>query len=150
MPRRQAQELIGAYFEKYPGTIKYMEETVKFAEEHGYVETMTGRRRYLRDINSRNKTTKRSEERNAINSRIQGTAADLIKLAMTRIHRELKQRDCKTRMLLQVHDELVFDLHTSEEDTVPPLIEECMRTALPLTVPIEVEIGIGKNWLEAH
>ena len=150
LPRRQAQELIDAYFEKYPGTIKYMEETVKFAEEHGYVETMTGRRRYLRDINSRNKTTKRGEERNAINSRIQGTAADMIKLAMTRIHQELKQRDCKTRMLLQVHDELVFDLHTSEEDTIPPLIEECMRTALPLTVPIEVEIGIGKNWLEAH
>jgi DNA polymerase-1 len=150
LPRRQAQELIDAYFEKYPGTIKYMEETVKFAEEHGYVETMTGRRRYLRDINSRNKTTKNGEERNAINSRIQGTAADLIKIAMNNIHRELKQRNCQTKMLLQVHDELVFDLHKSEEDTIPAMIEECMRTSIPLTVPIEVEIGIGKNWLEAH
>ena len=150
IPRWQAQELIDQYFAKYPGTLKYMKETVKFAEENGFVETMTGRRRYLRDINSRNNTTKRAEERVAINSRIQGTAADLIKLAMTRIHEELKKRECRTRMLLQVHDELVFDLHKSEEDTLPGLIEECMRGALPMSVPIEVEIGIGTNWLEAH
>ena len=150
IPRWQAQELIDQYFAKYPGTLKYMEETVKYAEEHGFVETMTGRRRYLRDINSRNNTTKRAEERVAINSRIQGTAADLIKLAMTRIHGELRKRECRTRMLLQVHDELVFDLHKSEEDALPGLIEECMRGALPMTVPIEVEIGIGGNWLEAH
>ena len=150
IPRGQGQELIDQYFAKYPGTRKYMDETVKFAEENGFVETMTGRRRYLRDINSRNQTTKRAEERVAINSRIQGTAADLIKLAMTRIHNELKQRACRTRMLLQVHDELVFDLHKSEEDSLPGLIEECMRGALPMAVPIEVEIGIGANWLEAH
>ena len=150
IPRGQGQELIDQYFAKYPGTRKYMEDTVKFAEENGYVETMTGRRRYLRDINSRNNTTKRGEERVAINSRIQGTAADLIKLAMTRIHNELKKRECRTRMLLQVHDELVFDLHRSEEDSLPAMIEECMRSALPMTVPIEVEIGIGENWLEAH
>ncbi len=148
--RGQGQELIDQYFAKYPGTLKYMRDTVKFAEENGFVETMTGRRRYLRDINSRNNTTKRAEERVAINSRIQGTAADLIKLAMTRIHEELKKRACRTRMLLQVHDELVFDLHKSEEDALPGLISECMRTALPMTVPIEVEIGIGANWLEAH
>ena len=150
IPRGQAQDLIDQYFAKYPGTLRYMKETVQFAEENGYVETMTGRRRYLRDINSRNHTTKRGEERNAINSRIQGSAADLIKLAMNRIHGELKARECKTRMLLQVHDELVFDLHKSEEETLPPLIAECMRSALPLTVPVEVEIGIGRNWLEAH
>ena len=150
IPRGQGQELIDQYFAKYPGTRKYMDETIKFAEENGFVETMTGRRRYLRDINSRNNTTKRAEERVAINSRIQGTAADLIKLAMTRIHNELEKRACRTRMLLQVHDELVFDLHKSEKDTLPGLIEECMRGALPMTVPIEVEIGIGANWLEAH
>lgn len=148
--RAQAQELIDAYFEKFPGTVKYMEDTVKFAEEHGFVETLSGRRRYLRDINSRNKTTKRGEERNAINSRIQGTAADMIKLAMSKIQNTLRENNFKTLMLLQVHDELVFDLHKSEEDTVPPIIAECMRTALPMTVPIEVEIGIGENWLEAH
>ena len=150
IPRGQGQELIDQYFAKYPGTRKYMEDTVKFAEENGFVETMTGRRRYLRDINSRNNTTKRAEERVAINSRIQGTAADLIKLAMTRIHNELKARECRSRMLLQVHDELVFDLHKSEEGALPGLIEECMRSALAMTVPIEVEIGIGANWLEAH
>ncbi len=150
IPRGQAQELIDQYFAKYPRTRQYMEETIAFAEKNGYVETMTGRRRYLRDINSRNGTTKRAEERVAINSRIQGTAADLIKLAMTRIHEELQKRACKTRMLLQVHDELVFDLHKTEQDTLPDVISECMRSALPMTVPIEVEIGIGKNWLEAH
>jgi len=150
IPRGQAQELIDQYFTKYPGTLKYMDETVKFAEANGYVETMTGRRRYLRDINSRNNTTKNAEERVAINSRIQGTAADLIKLAMAKIHKELIEKECMTRMLLQVHDELVFDLHKSEESFLPGLIEKCMQNALPMTVPIEVEIGIGNNWLEAH
>ena len=111
---------------------------------------MTGRRRYLRDINSRNATQRRGEERNAINSRIQGSAADLIKLAMNRIHDLLKQNGFKTRMLLQVHDELVFDLHNEEETVVPPLIEQAMRAALPMEVPIEVEMGIGQDWLEAH
>ncbi len=150
IPRSQAQDLIDEYFTKYPGTLRYMEETVKFAEDNGYVETIVGRRRYLRDINSRNNTIKRAEERVAINSRIQGTAADLIKLAMTRINKELKNKNCKTQMLLQVHDELVFDLHKSEQDTLPAMIEECMRNALPMSVPIEVEIGIGASWLEAH
>lgn len=150
IPRSQGQVLIEQYFAKYPGTQKYMDETVEFAREHGYVETMTGRRRYLRDINSRNATQRRSEERNAINSRIQGSAADLIKLAMNRIHDLLKKNDFKTRMLLQVHDELVFDLHNNEESIVLPLIEEAMGTALPMEVPIEVEVGIGQNWLEAH
>ena len=150
IPRAQGAELIDQYFAKYPGTRRYMDETVEFARKHGYVETMTGRRRYLRDINSRNATVRRGEERNAINSRIQGSAADLIKLAMTRIHLEFASREFKTKMLLQVHDELVFDLHMDECEIVPPIVEETMRTALPMKVPIEVEIGIGKNWLEAH
>jgi DNA polymerase-1 len=150
IPRTQAQELIDQYFAKYPGALRYMEETVAFARQHGYVETLTGRRRYLRDINSRNATQRRSEERNAINARIQGTAADLIKLAMNNIHRALIARNLGTRMLLQVHDELVFDLPRDEEETVPPMIAHLMRSALPMTVPIEVEIGVGLNWLEAH
>ncbi|MBM3264808.1 MAG: DNA polymerase I, partial [candidate division Zixibacteria bacterium] len=148
--RTQGQELIDQYFAKYPGTRRYMDETVAFAREHGYVETLTGRRRYLKAIDARNAVERKAEERNAINSRIQGTAADLIKLAMSRIHRELCDRDAKTRMLLQVHDELVFDLHQSETVFLPEVIAEIMRTALPMTVPIEVEVGIGKNWLEAH
>jgi DNA polymerase-1 len=150
IPRTQARDLIDQYFAKYPGVVRYMEETIKFAETHGYVETITGRRRYLRDINSRNQTTKRGEERNAINSRIQGSAADMIKLAMIRIHRELENGGFQSRMLLQVHDELVFDLHKDEQETVPPLIEHAMRFALPVHVPIVVEIGVGENWLEAH
>ena len=127
-----------------------MEDTIRFAEEHGYVETMTGRRRYLRDINSRNRTTKHGEERNAINSRIQGSAADLIKLAMNKIHHEFARLGCKSKMLLQVHDELVFDVHRTETDVIPPVIASAMRTALPMEVPIVVEMGMGDNWLEAH
>ena len=146
--RFEAAELIKQYFAQYPGVENYIEETVEFAREKGYVETVTGRRRYLRDINSRNANTRKGAERNAINTRIQGSAADMIKLAMSRIHGEL--RGAKSKMLLQVHDELVFDLHQSEMDTVPQLIERAMREALPMDVPIEVEMGTGRDWLEAH
>ena len=148
--RSQAQELIDQYFAKYPGTLNYMEATIAFARENGFVATLTGRRRYLPNINARNATERKSEERNAINSRIQGTAADLIKLAMNSIHHEIKTRAMKTRMLLQVHDELVFDLHREEEEFAPRVIGDLMRAALPMTTPIEVEVGIGANWLEAH
>ncbi|MCZ6634966.1 MAG: DNA polymerase I [bacterium] len=148
--RSEAGALIEQYFEQFPGSQKYMDETVAFARKHGYVETMMGRRRYLRDINSRNATTRKGAERNAINSRIQGTAADMIKLAMSTIHRELLDRELKTRMLLQVHDELVFDLHKDEMEVVPPLVEAAMKDALPLRVPIVVEMGTGENWLVAH
>ena len=127
-----------------------MDETIEFARQHGYVETVVGRRRYMRDIRSANFTTRSAAERNAINAPIQGTAADMIKLAMISIHRELKQRNLKTRMLLQVHDELVFDLYKPEHDEVVPIVEEKMKTAIPLEVPIVVEVGTGKNWLEAH
>ena len=121
-----------------------------FARKHGYVETVTGRRRYIRDIRSANNTVRGAAERNAINAPIQGTAADMIKLAMISIHRELARRKLKTRMLLQVHDELVFDLYQPEQPEVLPLVEEKMKTAIPLDVPIAVEMGVGENWLEAH
>ena len=114
------------------------------------METVTGRRRYIRDINSANFTVRGSAERNAINAPIQGTAADMIKLAMINIHRELARLNLKTKMLLQVHDELVFDLHKREKDEVMPLVEDRMKTAIALDVPIVVEMGTGENWLEAH
>lgn len=150
IPRKEANQLIDNYFDKYPGVKTYIDETIAFAEEHGYVKTQTGRRRELRDINSRSRSLKNQAQRLAMNSPIQGTAADMLKLAMIKVHRALKAGDFKTRMLLTVHDELVFDMHKSEADTVTPVIEECMKTALPLDCPIEVELGTGENWLEAH
>lgn len=150
IPRRQAADLIENYFAQYPGVKTFMDDTIAFAREHGYVKTVLGRRRWLRDINSRNGTSRQAAERNAINTPVQGTAADLIKLAMVRIHRELEERRLGTRMVLQVHDELVFDVPRDEVETVRPLIEEAMRTALDLGIRLEVEIGVGENWLEAH
>lgn len=147
--RGEAQELIDNYFEKYPGVRGYIDRTIKFAQDNGYVVTATGRRRYLRDINSRNHGLRNAAERLAMNSPLQGTAADLLKLAMIKVHRALKARGLKTKMLLTVHDEIVFDLHKQEHDTAIPLIVECMTTALPLRVPIVVETGVGANWLDA-
>jgi len=148
--RKQAAEMIEQYFAQYPGVQNYIDETVEAAREKGYVETVMGRRRYLREINSRNATTRKGAERNAINTRIQGTAADMIKIAMSRIHRQICEKEVRSAMLLQVHDELVFDLHRDEVDTLPPLVEREMREAMSMRVPIEVESGIGENWLEAH
>ncbi|HZQ46495.1 MAG TPA: DNA polymerase I [Verrucomicrobiae bacterium] len=150
IPRKEAAVIIEQYFAKYPGIAKYMRDTIAFAQKHGYVETVTGRRRYIRDIRSANGAVRGAAERNAINAPIQGTAADMIKLAMISIHRELAERKLKTRMLLQVHDELVFDVYKPEEKDVRPLIEEKMKTAIPLETPIVVEIGSGNTWLEAH
>ena len=150
IPRNEASSLIKNYFEKYPGVRAYIDKTIAFAEENGYVRTQTGRRRHLRDITSRNRTLKQAAERLAMNSPIQGTAADMLKLAMIKVHRALREGGFKTKMLLTVHDELVFDMHKKEEQEVKPVIEECMKTALDLNVPIEVEMGTGKNWLEAH
>ena len=127
-----------------------MDSTIKFCRDHGYVETVTGRRRYLRDIVSSNATVRSAAERNAINAPIQGTAADMIKVAMICIFDDLQRRQLRTRMLLQVHDELVFDLHREEETVVRSLVEERMRNAIPLGVPIEVEMGVGETWLSAH
>ena len=150
IPRKEAATIIEQYFAQYPGITKYMHDTVALARQHGYVETVTGRRRYIRDIRSANAAVRGAAERNAINAPIQGTAADMIKIAMINIHRELNERKLGTRMLLQVHDELVFDVPRSEEAGVRPLIAEKMKTAITLETPIEVEMGSGANWLEAH
>jgi len=149
--RSEAKKIIEAYFTQYNGLKKYMDETVEFAREHGYVKTLLGRRRKLRDINSRNALARTGAERVAINTPIQGTAADLMKLAMIEIHKEFKKQGFKSRMILQVHDELVFDAHKEEVDIIKPIIEEKMKNAMPnLKVPLLVETGIGANWLEAH
>ena len=150
IPRGEAAKIIEQYFSQFPGIRRYMDDTIAFAQRHGYVETVTGRRRYIRDICSANNTVRGAAERNAINAPIQGTAADMIKLAMINIQRELDFRRFKTRMLLQVHDELVFDLYLPEEDAVRSLVAEKMKTAITLEVPLVVEIGIGENWLAAH
>ncbi len=150
IPRKEAANIIEQYFKQFPGIRKYMDDTITFAREHGYVETVTGRRRYLRDIRSSNHTVRSGAERNAINAPIQGTAADLIKIAMIHIHEELRRRKLQTRMLLQVHDELVFDLFKPEEGEVRSLVEEKMTRAIPMEVPLVVEMGTGRNWLEAH
>ncbi len=150
IPRKQAAGLIESYFAQYPGVKTYMETTIAAARERGYVQTVLGRRRWLRDIASRNATSRQAAERNAVNTPVQGSAADLIKLAMVRVWRELEARGLRTRMVLQVHDELVFDVPRGEVETVRPLIADAMRTAYDFGVPLEVEIGIGDNWLEAH
>ncbi len=150
IPRKEAAAIIDAYFQQFPGIRRYMEATVEFARSHGYVQTVTGRRRYLRDINSSNASIRAAAERNAINAPIQGSAADMIKLAMINIHRELATPGLKTRMLLQVHDELLFDLFEPEKKDLLPRIEHMMKTAINLDVPIEVDLGMGQNWLEAH
>ena len=150
IPRKEAGDIIDQYFRQFPGIRRYLDDTIAFAREHGYVETVAGRRRYIRDIRSANNAVRAAAERNATNAPVQGSAADMIKLAMITIHDELARRQLKTRMLLQVHDELVFDLYTTEEKEVRALVEEKMKTAIPLDVPIEVEIGVGENWLAAH
>ncbi len=148
--RKQAAEMIKQYFAQYPGVQRYFDETIEFARDKGYVETVMGRRRYLRDINSRNATTRKGAERNAINTRVQGTAADMIKIAMNRIQKRICEGGFRSAMLLQVHDELVFDLHRDEVETLAPMVIKEMREAMPMQVPIGVEMGTGENWLEAH
>ncbi len=148
--RYEAADIIKSYFMAFPGIQQYMDETIAFARENGYVKTLMGRRRYLRDINSRNGASRGAAERNAINAPIQGTAADMIKIAMVKIYRRLGESDCKSRMLLQIHDELLFDLHRGEQEELTPMIRQEMEQALPLKVPVEVDIGTGDNWLEAH
>ncbi len=149
--RGEAKKLIEQYFEQYQGLKKYMEKVVNGAREHGYVSTLKGRRRYLRDINSRNGMVRSGAERNAINTPIQGSAADMIKLAMIKIHKVLKEGAFKTKMTSQVHDELIFDVPMDELEKVKPIIDENMRNALEgLSVPILVGMDTGKNWLEAH
>ncbi len=150
--RSEAKEIIDNYKKQFANIQKYMDDTINFAREHGYVQTLMGRKRWLKDINSANFTVRGFAERNAINSPIQGTAADMIKLAMIKIHHAFKQNKFASKMILQVHDELVFDATIEEAEIIKPVIIDCMRLALPLpnNVPVEAEIGGGVNWLEAH
>jgi DNA polymerase-1 len=150
IPRKEAQEIIENYFSQYPGIKKYMSDTIEFARENGYVETIMKRRRYLRDINSANATVRGFAERNAINAPIQGSAADMIKYAMINIFNEINARKLKSKMTMQVHDELVFEVHKSEVEEMKALVREKMQNAIKLNVPILVEVGVGNNWLEAH
>jgi DNA polymerase-1 len=148
--RTEGAEMIESYFKEFPGIKRFMDDSINQARETEFVETILGRRRYLRDINSRNITTRGFAERNAINAPIQGSAADIIKIAMIHIHQWLTKEKLKTKMILQVHDELVFDLHKSEVDIVKPKVIGLMRNAIQLEVPMDVEVGVGENWLEAH
>jgi DNA polymerase-1 len=150
--RTEAKEIIDNYKKEFSGITKYMEDTINFAREKGYVETLMGRKRWLRDINSSNFTVRGFAERNAINSPIQGTAADMIKLAMIKVHHEIKKANLKSRMILQVHDELVFDAVREEKEELKQLIVDCMQNALilPHNVPVIAEVGEGDNWLAAH
>jgi DNA polymerase-1 len=150
IPRREAADIISQYFDRFAGVKKYMDTIVVFAREHGYVETIKKRRRYLRDINSGNAIVRGFAERNAINAPIQGSSADMIKIAMINIHREFERLKLRSRMIMQVHDELVFDVHHEEVETVKPIIERLMKTAIQLSIPVEVEMSTGGNWLEAH
>lgn len=150
--RTEAKTIIDNYFAEYPSIKKYMDDTIEYAKEHGYVKTIMGRKRYLRDINSSNHTVRGYAERNAINSPIQGTAAEMIKLAMIKVHEAIKKEKLTAKMILQVHDELVFDVPPNEVDALKQLVKENMESALilPNEVPIHAEAGVGHNWLEAH
>ncbi len=150
LSRSEAKELIDTYYKTYPKLRNYMSEQVDFARENGYVQTVLGRRRYLKDINSANAIVRGAAERNAVNAPIQGSAADIIKIAMINIHKKLKEGNYKTKMLLQVHDELVFDVFKPELETIKTLIKTEMENAYTLEVPLDVDLGLGNNWLEAH
>jgi DNA polymerase-1 len=148
--RTEAKQLIDNYFREYSSIKKYMDDTINFARDNGYVQTLLGRKRWLRDITSSNAVVRGFAERNAINAPIQGSAADMIKVAMIDIQKELKKQNFKSKMILQVHDELIFDVEKSELETIKPIIENHMKNAMPLDVPLEVGMGTGINWLEAH
>nr|WP_294774235.1 DNA polymerase I [uncultured Flavobacterium sp.] len=150
LSRSESAALIDAYYKTYPKLKSYMSEQVDFARHNGYVQTVLGRRRYLKDINSANAVVRGAAERNAVNAPIQGSAADIIKIAMINIHKKLTAEKWQSKMLLQVHDELVFDVHNSELEKIKPMIKHEMENAFKLAVPLEVELGTGKNWLEAH
>ena len=148
--RSESKVMIDNYFLNYPGLKKYMSDQIDFARNNGYVETIMGRRRYLQNINSQNNMLRSSSERNAINAPIQGSAADIIKIAMININSELKKQSLKSKMLLQVHDELVFDVHKSEKDQIKDIVKTTMESAVKLKVPLRIDLEFGKNWLEAH
>jgi DNA polymerase-1 len=148
--RKEAKKLIDDYFESFPAINSFIKDTIESAKENGYVETIFGRRRYLPDINSHNATVRALSERNAVNAPIQGTAADVIKLAMINVDRAMKEAGVKSRMVLQIHDELLFDVVKGEEDIMKEIVVREMESVVKLSVPLTVECNIGKNWLEAH
>ena len=148
--RTEAKELIDTYYSSYPKLRAYMSDQVDFAREHGYVTTVLGRRRYLKDINSQNAVVRGAAERNAVNAPIQGSAADIIKLAMIRLHQKIQDENWQAKMLLQVHDELVFEVPKSELDAFQQIVKKEMEAAFDLDVPLVVDLGVGQNWLEAH
>jgi DNA polymerase-1 len=150
LSRSESAALIDAYYNTYPRLKSFIQEQIDFARNHGYVQTVLGRRRYLKDINSANAVVRSAAERNAVNAPIQGSAADIIKIAMINIYKKLASENWKSKMLLQVHDELVFDVHNTELEKIQPMIKYEMENAFKLSVPFEVEIGSGRNWLEAH
>ncbi|MEO6694885.1 MAG: DNA polymerase, partial [Ignavibacteria bacterium] len=144
------KDIIERYFREYPKVRDYMERTKKFAHEHGFVETLLGRRRYLKQINNQNATARAENERAAINMPIQGTAADMIKIAMVNIYNEFGKNNLESKMLLQVHDELVFEVKKNEIEKVKEIVIDRMKNAMKLVVPVEVEVGVGDSWFEAH
>ena len=150
LTRAQSKELIETYYTAYPELRSYISEQIDLARENGYVTTVLGRRRYLRDINSQNAVIRGAAERNAVNAPIQGSAADIIKLAMIAIQKRLSNEKWQSKMLLQVHDELVFDVPNSELDEIIKIVKSEMENAFTLNVPLVVDIGTGNNWLEAH
>ncbi len=150
LSRTEAKEVIDSYFISYPGIKKYIENQVSFARENGFVETLIGRRRYLRDINSPNRVVRGHAERNAVNAPIQGTAADIMKLAMVGVYNRMKKEGFRSKMIIQVHDELVIDTLKSELEELKILVIEEMENAFSLEVPLEVDTGFGTNWLDAH
>lgn len=150
IPRGEAKDIIDAYFKEFPSVKAYMDQSIEKARKNEYVETILGRRRYLRDINSRNATMRGFAERNAINAPIQGSAADMIKVAMIQVHEWMLQNNLRSKMILQVHDELVFDAHKEETELLKKEIPKLMSEAIKIAVPLEVEVGMGKDWLEAH
>ena len=150
LSRSESKDLIDLYFATYPKLQDYIQSQIEFARENGYVQTVLGRRRYLSDINAGNAVVRSAAERNAVNAPIQGSAADIIKIAMINIHKALSQGNFQSKMLLQVHDELVFDVYKPELETMKQLIKTAMENAYPLKVPLVVDVGKGDNWLEAH
>ncbi len=150
LSRTEAKELIETYYQTYPTLKAFIAKQIDFAREHGYVETVLGRRRYLKNINSQNSIVRSADERNAVNAPIQGSAADIIKIAMINIHRILEKENYRSKMLLQVHDELVFDIHKDELEILKPMIKREMENAYQLSIPLIVDLGEGNNWLEAH
>ena len=148
--RKEAKELIDGYYSTYPGIKQFMDTAVDKAKENGYVQTILKRKRFLKDINSKNAVVRGYAERNAINAPIQGSAADIIKVAMINIHKEMSAQNLKSKMILQVHDELVFDVVPEEKDVVAKLAKYQMENAVKTTVPLEVEGAYGSTWLEAH